>query len=77
MEDEYFESVDSYEDEPGPKDQRTLGAAALERPLRSLPLRKALCLEDSRPAIDAIQGARSSHVIGSTSNVNQALNIIF
>ncbi len=64
MEDAYFESVDSYEEEPGPKDRRTLGAAALERPIRSLPLRKPLCLEDSRPTLEAIQLMRQ-HKMGS------------
>ncbi len=64
MEDVYFESVDSYEDDPRPRDRRTLGAAALERPLRNLPLRKPLCLEDSRPAMEAIQLMRK-HKMGS------------
>ncbi len=63
MEDEYFESVDSYED-PAPRDRRRLEAAALERPIRSLPLRKPLCLEDSRPAMEAIQLMRK-HKMGS------------
>ncbi len=64
MEDVYFEDVDSYEEDPRPRDRRTLGAAALERPLRSLPLRKALCLEDSRPTIEAIRLMRK-HKMGS------------
>jgi len=64
MEEVYFESVDSYEEDHGPRDRRTLKAAALERPVRTLPLREPLCLEDSRPTIEAIQLMRE-HKMGS------------
>ncbi|MFQ5693202.1 MAG: cyclic nucleotide-binding/CBS domain-containing protein [Nitrospinota bacterium] len=64
MADEYFESVDSYDEEQTPRDRRTLEAVALDRPIRDLPLRDPLCLEDSRPASDAIKLMRE-HRTGS------------
>jgi CBS domain-containing protein len=62
MEDVYFESVDSYEDDPRPRDRRRLSAAALERPIRSLALRKPLCLDESSPAAEAIELMRENHM---------------
>ena len=64
MEDVYFESVDSYEEEPGPGKPRSLEEVALDRPLRTLTLRKALCLDELRPTIDAVQLMRE-HRTGS------------
>jgi CBS domain-containing protein len=64
VEDVYFESVDSYEEEPQANNRRPREAVALDRPIRTLPLRKPLCLDDSRPASEAIELMRA-HRTGS------------
>jgi CBS domain-containing protein len=63
MKNPYFEPVDSYGDER-PRDRRALKAVALDRPIRTLPLREPICVEASRPALDAIQLMRK-HKMGS------------
>ncbi len=58
---DYFEDVDSYNSDT-PEDKRSLEAVALEKPIRSLSLRKPLCVEESRPVGEAIQVMRENRM---------------
>jgi CBS domain-containing protein len=62
MEDVYFESVDSYEEDARPGTTRSLEEVALDRPIRTLTLRKPLCLEESQLIIDAVRLMREHHM---------------
>ena len=60
MEDPYYESVDSYDEDDPKKDRRQLDACTLDRPVRTLPLRKPICLETSAKVKEAIELMRAN-----------------
>ena len=60
--DEFFEDVESYStDPPESPAKRSLEEVALDQPLRTLPLRKPLCLDSARSSADAIRMMRENH----------------
>ncbi len=60
MEKPYHESVDSYDDDSPKKDRRQLDAGSLDRPVRSLPLRKPICLDVSSMVQEAVKVMRTN-----------------